>query len=166
MTVIHRESESQSQNERLHKQSRTELRLEPPQRPMSLLSISLHEVDELQRLIATGRLGFPWCSVVHHGGNSLLLKVLLRVISTSWRGWASLSTVLRTSHSIFLFDTTIKESSSTPRTEPVILMSLLILLASNPLNLLSQHTTAKIALATTDWYPLHGTAEIEWPESP
>jgi len=50
------------------------------------LILSGPEVDELNRLMATGRKDFLWRSVLHRGGMSLLLKVLLWEVSTWWRG--------------------------------------------------------------------------------
>ncbi len=94
-------------------------------------SLSLPDVDELWSLMATWRKDFLWHSVVHCGGNSLLLKVLLFLFSTSCRGWESLSMMLCSLCSILLSDTTAKESSSTPRTEPAFLTSLLSQLASS-----------------------------------
>ncbi len=126
-------------------------RAESPQRLVSQLSVSLPEVDELQSLNATGRNDFLGCSVMQCGGNSLLLQVLLCVTSTSRRGWESLSMILRSWRSILLADTTTKGSSSTPRTQPAFLISLLILLPLTAFTLLPQHTAArKISLATTD----------------
>ncbi len=69
MLVTHGETVMQRET----KQSRTELkwRLESPQHLMPLLSISRHEIDELESLIATRREDFLKRSVVRHGGNSL-----------------------------------------------------------------------------------------------
>ena len=97
------------------------------------------------------RLSQAFC-VTPGGGMSLLLKVLLLAVSTWWTGWVLLSRILCSLHSILLSDTSTKESSWTPRTEPAFLMILLILLVSAALSLLPQHTTAKkIILATTYW---------------
>lgn len=92
---------------RLNKQSRTELkwRLEPPQYPMLLLSISQHEVDELQSLIATGRKDFLW-RTVRRGGNSWLLTLILCMSSALFRGWGSLLMMLSSLRSILPTDTT------------------------------------------------------------
>ncbi len=116
-------------------QKEQKLRLEPPQ-----LS------TEMYSLMATGRKDFLWRSVVHCGGNSLLLKVLLCVTSTSCRGWESLSTMLHPPlwHHHQRIKLHPQDRASLPDE--------LSLLASTVLSLLSQHTTAKkIVLATTAW---------------
>ena len=110
--------------------------------------------------MAWGRKDFLRRSVLHRGGMSLLLKVLLCEFSTWLRGWMLLSRILCSLHSILLSDTTTKESSWTPRTEPAFLMILLILLASAVLSLLPQHTEKKkknvVFTVKTIWFFLLG----------
>ena len=84
-----------------------------PQDAMFPLTLSRLEVDGLN-LMATGRKDFLWCSVLHRGGMSLLLKVLLWVVSTWWRGWVLLSRMLCGLHSILLSPPPTKSPAGPP----------------------------------------------------
>ena len=79
------------------------------------LRVSDTQSEELNSLMATGRNDFLWRSVVHRGGISLALNVLLWLTTTSWSGWEPLSKMTCNLDSIFLSDTAVRESSSTTR---------------------------------------------------
>ena len=99
--------------------------------------------------MATGRNDFLWGSVMHLGGITLTESSALsdqNIIKCE-----TLSKIFCSFISIFLSDTTVRESHSIPTTSMAFHTSLLSLLVSATLNLLSQHTTAqRIGLTTTD----------------
>ncbi len=137
----------------------------------------LQKGQELYSLMATGRKDLLWCSVVHLGGLSLLLKVIWYDSIVTCRGWEALSIILSSFLSILLSDTFTKDSSSTLRTEPAFLMSLLSYLSL--LSCLSSisclHPAAPAHYSVEDdaghhrviKHLQHGSVDIEWSsESP
>ena len=101
--------------------------------------------------MTAGRKDFLWRSVVHLGGISLALNVLLFLTTTSWSGCETLSIMECNLDNILLSVTVVREPSSNPTTSLALRISLFSLLASAAFSLQPQHVTANMkALATTD----------------
>ncbi len=77
----------------------------------SLLTQLVWHSERGVKKFATSRTDFLWRSMMHLGGLSLALTVLLFLTSLSWSGWETLSKMARSLHNIFFTDTSPRKSS-------------------------------------------------------